>query len=193
MLLWSNACFEQFVPVPTEEFVCTQGCCTRMFCPLTVAYARTIHKFQGLSAGPVDAGKIKNMHDVLICDPDERMFEGTALGLLYTAVSRATTLGDDDGRDSAIYFFGSAMTKDRVRHLTFKVDNKTEFELAKKRRHWVNYLMARAVESRPFISAATAKADYLFQWSRSNTYDYDTLYKRIRDYTVSHDDYNQHA
>ena len=70
-----------------------------MFVPLTLAYARTIHKFQGMSAGPVDEGKIKNMYDVIVCDPDEKSFQGTVLGLLYTATSRATTLGDDNGLD----------------------------------------------------------------------------------------------
>ena len=61
-----------------------------------------------LSAGPVDAGKIPNMYKCIVCDPDEKSFESSALGLLYTAVSRGTTLGDSDGMNSAVYFTGSS-------------------------------------------------------------------------------------
>ena len=98
----------KILPVPPEQFICTSGCCTRLFLPLAVSYARTIHKFQGLTAGPVDKGKIPNMFDLLVVDPDEKQCEGSALGLLYTAVSRATTLGEDSSLGSAIYFAGGA-------------------------------------------------------------------------------------
>ena len=81
----------QAVPIPVSMYRCSNGCCVRRFVPLDVAYARTIHKFQGLSAGPVDEGKVPNMYDCIVCDPDEKKFEGSALGLLYTAVLRATT------------------------------------------------------------------------------------------------------
>ena len=83
-----------------------------------MSYARTIHKFQGLTAGPVNEGKIPNMYQCIICDPDEKKIEGTSLGLFYTATSRATTLGDDDGMNSAIYFSGNQFKEERIRGLT---------------------------------------------------------------------------
>jgi hypothetical protein len=76
-----------------------------------LAFARTIHKFQGLSAGPVDAGKIPNMYDCIICDPDMKQSEARATGLFYTALSRATTFGDSEGLNSAIYFMGEISMK----------------------------------------------------------------------------------
>ena len=120
---------------------CSHGCCTRTFVPLELACARTIHKFQGLSAGPVDEGKIKNPYECIICDPDLKQFEGKSLGLLYTAVSRATTLGDiKDGKNSAIYFNGKEFTEERIRRLVYCNRSNKKFKYAQKRDDWVAYL-----------------------------------------------------
>ena len=47
-----------------------------------------------------------------------KKIEGTSLGLFYTATTRATTLGDDDGLNSAIYFSGTRFREERIRGLT---------------------------------------------------------------------------
>ena len=112
----------QHVPIPLAEYCCNRTnnnrvCCKRTYLPLCLSYARTIHKFQGLSAGPVDEGKIPNMFACIICDPDMRHVEGSALGLFYTALSRATTLGNEDGSESAIYFTGTAYDEARIRNI----------------------------------------------------------------------------
>ena len=86
----------QHVPIPVASYRCDKNCCTCYFVPLEISYARTIHKFQGLTAGTVDEGKIPNMYQCIVCDPDEKKFEGTSLGLFYTALSRGTTLEDDE-------------------------------------------------------------------------------------------------
>ena len=170
------------MPIPTEEFVCSSGCCQRRFCPLTLAYARTVHKFQGMSAGPVDPGKIPNMFDVIVCDPDEKSAEGTALGLLYTAVSRATTLGDESGLNSAIYFQGSSLKPSRILDLTLKEGTNKEFELAIKRRKWVDHLQRQARKTEPLVQKAMARSEIIFRWAESSTVSYDDLYARIGDY-----------
>jgi hypothetical protein len=51
---------------------------------LLLAYAKTIHKFQGLQAGPTGEGKANNFYDRIICDPGARDFESKNPGLLYT-------------------------------------------------------------------------------------------------------------
>ena len=96
---------------------CRNGanCCQRSVVPLEPAYGRTIHKFQGQTAGPVDEGRPPNQYEVIICDPDDRKWEGKFMGLFYTALSRATTLGDANGLNSAIYFTGKDFKEDRIR------------------------------------------------------------------------------
>ena len=132
-----------------------------------------------MSAGPVDEGKIKKMYDIITCNPDEKSFEGTALGLLYTATSRATTLGDDNGLDSAIYFTGQSMRPDRIRNLTRKIDSNKEFKKAIKRRYWVNYIAARNRRSEKRMKRIMEKAPELLQWAASTTYSYNQLYDRL--------------
>ena len=164
-------------------YKCKQnGCCTRIYCPLSVAYARTIHKFQGLSAGPVDIGKIPNMYDVLICDPDEKYVEGMALGIFYTALSRATTFGDDDGLNSAIYFCGNAFSEARVRNLTHKSNSREEFKPAKNRRVWVDHIQRNTRSTKEAIAPLLEMDVTLIEWATSTTYTIASLQKRIDTY-----------
>ena len=54
----------------------------------------SIHTFQGQSAGPVNQGQQPNAVDKVFVDPGDKKFESGNPGLLYMAVSRATTLGE---------------------------------------------------------------------------------------------------
>jgi hypothetical protein len=174
----------QLVPVPMVSFTCPRGCCSRQFCPLTTAYARTIHKFQGLTAGPVDVGKIPNMYSCIVCDPDEKHFESSALGLLYTAVSRATTYGDVNGLNSAIYFTGPAFKEDRIRNLTRKLNSREEFQLAKKRRLWVQHLKRMSRRTSQVITTVLARSDDILIWATSHRVAFNPLLDRIDKYQL---------
>ena len=143
-----------------------------------MAYARTIHKFQGLTAGPVDEGKIKNMFDVIICDPDEGKFENSALGLLYTAVSRATTLGDKDGLNSAIYFIGEHMNEERIRRIGKCKGTTKEFIRVEERRTWVEYLTKKTKKS----SLSQRRQKRIIKWGKESKYGYNILKDRIDKY-----------
>lgn len=150
---------------------------------MTLAYARTIHKFQGLSAGPVDKGKIPNPFRYIICDPDEKKYEANALGLLYTAVSRATTLGDEDGLNSAIYFTGEHFTSSRIRRLPYKKDSNDKYEPAKARDRWTNLLRIKSAETHKTIKAITTEQRLqMREWSDNFRVDKDTLQTTINNY-----------
>ena len=173
---------QKLVPIPIVSSVCKKRCCLRKYVPLTLAFARTIHKFQGLSAGPVNEGKIPNMYKYIICDPDLGTFEGSNPGLLYTAISRATTLGEDDGLGSAIYFEGADFNASRIKYVgksTCRYKNFEEFELFKKRRAWTSYLSAHTKTETGLSSEQTAG---LFLWCNSAYYDYNALDLRIKAY-----------
>ena len=170
----------QMVPIPLAEYCCTRqsGCCTRTFVPLCLAYARTIHKFQGLTAGPVDEGKIKNMFDVIICDPDSGEFESSALGLFYTAISRATTLGDENGLNSAIYFTGEHVTEARIRRIGKKKGSTMEYTRVQERRKWVDYLNKRTTKT----NLSHRKQKRILKWGSEARYNFVTLKDRIDKY-----------
>ena len=164
------------VPIPVLGLKCNRGCCERTSVPLTLAYARTIHRFQGLSAGPVDEGKIANPCECTVCDPDKNSAEGRALGLLCTAVSRATTLGDDSGLDSAIYFTGPSFNEERLRNMGRKKDSEDDYLNIARRRIWVQFM--RENTSKGTLSP-TRQADTL-AWVTSSRCTYDALHNRIQ-------------
>ena len=173
------------MPIPQATFRCDHNCCTRTFIPLETAYARTIHKFQGLSAGPVDEGKVPNLYQCIICDPDEKKFEGTgALGLLYTAISRGTTLGDDNGLNSAVYFEGPDFRRERIQRITKMKDSNQDFLNAQKRQKWVTFLKKQERQSQEYVRQILRKKKKVFAFFKTNVFDYDFLYERIQKYKL---------
>jgi hypothetical protein len=50
--------------------------------------------------------------------------EGNNPGLTYTALSRATTLGDPDDIMTSALFFNGPLTPDRLMNITTRMDNK---------------------------------------------------------------------
>lgn len=170
------------VPIPVCEYRCNRSygstCCKRTYVPLTLAWARTIHKFQGMSAGPVQDNQIPNMYKYVICDPDKGCKEGTALGLFYTALSRGTTLGDFDGKGSAIYFAGPDFTKERVRSIGKMNKSHNDFTRIRKRKRWVSYL-----DSRVYLPKRSQREIRdIIRWANLAVITYNDLYARTRRY-----------
>jgi hypothetical protein len=165
---------------------CKFRCCSRTFAPLVLAYARTIHKFQGLSAGPVDIGKIPNMYEAIVADPDDNQSEGNNIGLLYTALSRATTLGDADGRNSAIYFHSADFIPERISNLTKKAGTEKEFEYIKKRNLWVEHIRENTASTTEHLRTFLT-SDYLWylSWVQTNTFSELALLERLQQYKQS--------
>ena len=137
--------------------------------PLQVAYAKTIHTFQGLSAGKVECGEgnVRTPYECIVCDPDKKQFEGKNLGLFYTALSRARSLGDPDGLNSAIYFTGTDFNEERFRDLIRRKDSEDMFQVAMKRKRWVQRLEANTVDD----EFSEGEMNIVLQWAdkyRSN-------------------------
>ena len=114
---------------------------------------------------------------------DEKKIEGTSLGLFYTATSRATTLGDDDGMNSAIYFSGNQFKEKHIRGLTKLKNSDQDFIMAKKRQKWVEFLQRRERMSKDQIRKVLKKKPQLVSLLKSTKFDYDILYSRIRSYS----------
>jgi hypothetical protein len=142
---------------------CSFKCCQRTFLPLELAFARTLHRFLGLSAGPVDPGKIENATTLIVCDPDIRGVEGKATGFFYTLISRATSFGDPNGLNSAIYFIGPNVTKERIQNLTLKSNTNTTLVNVQRRSAWVQHLEANTID---LSSITQRQMQETFAWAR---------------------------
>ena len=103
-----------YIPIAPIDAMCKFKCgCKRTYLPLTLAYGKTIHTFQGQNVGPVNKGQRPNALQKIIVDPGTRAFEGISPGLFYTLLSRVTTLGTlGEKFSSAIYFIWKNMTID---------------------------------------------------------------------------------
>ena len=126
----------------------------------------------------MDEGKIPNMFDVIVCDPDESRYEGKFLGLLYTAVSRATTLGDDDGLNSAMYFTGDCVKEDRIRSIGKKIRSQDDYLNVMRRSIWVQHLKDHLYTS----PLTKAQKKNLFSWAENASISYNELFDRIHEY-----------
>jgi hypothetical protein len=72
--------------------------------PLKLFFAKTVHTFQQSNVGLVAPSQQQNPIQRLIIDLGTRQFEGNNPRLTYTALSRATQLGDpDDIMTSALF------------------------------------------------------------------------------------------
>lgn len=139
-------------------------CCKVTFCPLELSFGKTLHTFQGQSAGPVNPGQQENAVRRIVVDPGDKTFEGKNPGLLYMAVSRATTMGNGDPRQSAILFTGNDMSTNRVVNLKLKRNGDT-YQKVKLRDLWVNRLENNTLT--PRINHEEMRS--IIQWTTSFT------------------------
>ena len=135
-----------YVPIPTYTRQCDLSygdtCCERTNIPLQLAFGKTIHTFQGQSAGITQPGKPENQFKRIIVDPGNRKFESHNVGTFYTLLSRITTLGDpNDKMSSAIYFVGENFSSiHRIQNIRNKVNSNELYEMIKLRDKWVEFL-----------------------------------------------------
>jgi hypothetical protein len=124
-----------------------QSCCSVTFCPLVPSWATTIHKFQGFEAGFDRNDQFQH----LVIDPGNIKSEQQQSGILYVAMSRAKTMGDmindmPNPRNSAVYWTGCGMSKNRLLHCSTKKQMHTQGQervnclKIEKRDNWVTYL-----------------------------------------------------
>jgi hypothetical protein len=118
------------------------------------------------------------MFKVIICDPDGKIVEGRNTGFFYTMLSRATTLGDPNGLNSAIYFTGPNLTKQRIQELTLKTNSLQVLGNVKRRTAWVQYLENHILDT---SNISNTQMQNLFQWTQTRI-PYDILYKRTQKY-----------
>ena len=151
-----------YVPIPVHIARCQFNCgCERTYVPLTLAFGKTIHSFQGQNVGPTCPGQPKNSVQHIVVEPGTRSFEGNSPGLLYSVISRITTLGDPfDLFTLALFFHGDNINRERLQNITYRNDSKpyAKFLLCTK---WVTYLKLRS----NYISWLTAnKSQLINSW-----------------------------
>lgn len=138
------------IPIKPISRMCEHRCCERTQVPLTIAWAKTIHTFQGQTVGfPKENGQQYTSKRIIV-DLGTRSMEALCPGLTYVALSRATTIGGVGEKqniptkslDSAFYFKSGTFPKN-IQNLTNIVNSTDEYLKVKSRNNWVNYLRTK--------------------------------------------------
>jgi hypothetical protein len=104
----------------------------------------------------------------MVFDPGQTGFEGNNPGILYTGISRATTLGNGCVNASAFYLAGPNATKDRLTNLTqlrAKGRKKVTYLAVLRRQKWLDYLGNAELQTQ---SLPTAEPSALKKWLKRN-------------------------
>jgi hypothetical protein len=160
-MIWDKT-MPTVIPIPIIKTVDEKTKRNIEYCPLSLSFARTIHTYQGQSAGPTN-DKCNNPIQRIICDVGTTRFESQNIGLFYTALSRATTIGTEEKNrtDSAIYFTQS-LDKQRLDRLITKSNN-TQYDMIEKRDRWTRLLMKNIIEEDMNIPDKRVKE--IFDWA----------------------------
>jgi hypothetical protein len=156
--------FDKVVPIVPIVKSCPFRCCLRTYIPLRTCFAKTIHTYQGSSAGPVRPGQQPNSVQRVVIDISTRQFEGNNPGLSYTALGRAAMLGDPSNptMSTALYFDGHTMTPTRVMNITKRANGQL-YRKVQLRHLWVQHLRANTLD----LSYGTSARGRLFRWISS--------------------------
>lgn len=174
-----------YVPIPVREVHCiNRTCkgCKRTYLPLTLAFAKTGHTFQGQNVGPTDDGQIPNAIKHIIVDPGNQQFEGRNPGLLYTFLSRVTTLGNKENKfSSAIYFQGDNASKERFQFVSVrKVNQKiVPYHKVLLRDKWVKYLEENTMQNSGLSSKEKSDLTRWCQSTNLGTNDLEMIFEHI--------------
>ena len=126
---------------------CPRGCCIATYCPLVLAWATTIHKFQGFEAGFDESDDI----NYIIANINNLAWEKNHPGTAYTVTSRAKTIGAKTPNTphplNSNLFFEGQIGSQRFTNISKKV-NGEKCELLVKRENWVDYLHEREAASK---------------------------------------------
>ena len=131
---------------------------------MELAFARTLHKFQGQQCGPNEDIKC------IIGDPGDEYFENLNPGTFYTLISRITTLGDNDSKDSAIYFTGKNITFNRMMNLTKTMDGRIK-EKVQMRNAWIEDLQKNELSN----DIPNETKQNIIEWFCNTSIDIDTF------------------
>jgi len=130
-----------------QEQFCIKNCCIVRYCPLVLAWATTIHKFQGFEAG----FDVDDHINYIIADINNIAWEQKKPGTAYTVASRAKTIGTVSKetpypKDSNLFFDGQ-ISSDRFMYGHYCQDG-SRTQAAVKQEAWVNYLMQKSLETK---------------------------------------------
>jgi hypothetical protein len=132
--------------------------------------------FQGQTVGPAGKGRPENPIQQIVLEPGDRKFEGNNVGLFYTAMSWAATIGNmGDRMSSAVYFDSPHFSKERFTNLT-RQKNRQMYHRALLRQNWVRFMKEKNKNRKKYTKEEMKK---LFHWITTTRINLNTKKKKL--------------
>lgn len=153
---WNNS-YPTFVPLFPMKTFCKKSCCILEYIPISLAFAKTVHKVQGKEFGP----RFKNL-PALVANIGKRMIESLFLGITYVVLSRVSTIGNGDPNKSALYFSGPPFEPNRFTDLIHKKDSIELYKRYEDRQRWISHITK--VADKTDVNMSMEEKKLLKQW-----------------------------
>ena len=146
---------------------CPKKCCNARYCPLVLAWATTVHKFQGFEAGFDEDDNV----NYIIADINTLDWEKSHPGTAYVVASRAKTIGkvtaDIEHPTKSNLFFTGTMGTRRFTRCRYK-DNGEVCLAVQKRDLWIQHLLDKVELTKARRNQAVMDASTNFVLSNIN-------------------------
>ena len=139
---------------------------------------------RSLQAGLTKKGEPKNAEEILICDIGDRQFEMLCPGTAYVTTSRGTTIGDSEGKGSAIYFQDNCISKHRLMNMS--ITDKNAIALKVRRRN-AYYAKLRMSANNASTKLTTEQKIQTIKWiykTRTNKKEVEKRIRSMRNQTI---------
>ena len=153
------------IPIPVITRLCINKCCTLQYIPLSTAFAKTLHTFQGQE---IIRFSIKH---IMVFSCETLIIESKYPGWLYTGISRVDSIGNGDIEISSLYFVPKNAEENRFINVRTKQRSNGVFKRVKERDDWITYLQT----CKKTVTFSDDHKDTLLHWAENVQIQCETL------------------
>ena len=145
------------VPISVTTKVCENNCCILQYIPLSIAFGKTLHTFQGQEI-------IKHsIQDVMVFECETLIIESKYPGWLYTGISRVDSIGNGDIEVSSLYFIPGNARENRFINVRTKQHSDDNYKRVNERDAWISYLDS----CKKTVTFSVSEKETLMDWANS--------------------------
>ena len=145
------------VPICVTTKVCDNNCCILQYIPLSIAFGKTLHTFQGQEI-------IKHsIQDVMVFECETLIIESKYPGWLYTGISRVDSIGNGDIELLSLYFIPTNARENRFINVRTKQHSVDNYKRVDERDAWISYLDS----CKKTVTFSVSEKQTLMDWANS--------------------------
>jgi hypothetical protein len=145
------------IPIGVTTKVCDNDCCILQYIPLSIAFGKTLHTFQGQEI-------VKHsIQDVMVFECETLIIESKYPGWLYTGISRVDSIGNGDIEVSSLYFIPGNARENRFINVRTKQHSNDNYKRVDERDAWISYLDS----CKKTVTFSMSEKETLMDWANS--------------------------